>query len=204
MYLSTIYKNKHRIYQEYKRFDKDDNKEIYTFLAQTDLNVLLEMNGPKNSIYENTKYEIHIQLSSEYPFKPPRVKVLTPIIHPNIYKGRVCVDILKYNWSPAFTIHSVMLIIYNLLVYPDISDTTQSLSSKHAVYKKSSMRHFEVWGGRRDFMMYLAGMGLLEKKEPTKTDKENFSKVLETNLISKNALDVISRRDYVVNILSYL
>ena len=56
MSLNKIYRNRRRIYQEYKRFDKDDNKEIYTFLAQTDLNVLLEMNGPKNSIYENTKY----------------------------------------------------------------------------------------------------------------------------------------------------
>jgi len=204
MSLNKIYRNRSRIYQEYKRFDKDDNKEIYTFLAQTDLNVLLEMNGPKNSIYENTKYEIHIKLSSEYPFKPPKIKVLTPIIHPNIYKGKVCVDTLKENWSPAFTIHSVMIVIYYLLSNPDVSDTTKALSSNHVLYKKSSMRHFQVWGGRRDFIMYLAGMRLLEKVEPNESDKENYSNVVEKNKKAKNVLDVLSRRDYLLNILAYL
>lgn len=207
MSLNTIYRNRRRIYQEYKRFYKDDNKEIYIFLELTDLNVILELNGPKDTIYENKKYKIHVQMSSDYPFKPPKIKVLTPIIHPNIYNGRVCVDILKNNWTPAYTIHTVMIVIYHLLAEPDISDVstmTQSLSSNHSIYKKNSMRHFQVWGGRRDFMLYLAGMGLLEKENTNETDRENYSNVVEKNKKSKNILNVLSRRDYLHNILSYL
>jgi hypothetical protein len=66
------------------------------------------------------------------------------------------------------------------------------------------MRHFQVWGGRRNFMMYLAGMRLLEKENTNETDKDNYSKVVEKNKKSKNMLDVLSRRDYLLNILSYL
>jgi hypothetical protein len=66
------------------------------------------------------------------------------------------------------------------------------------------MRHFQVWGGRRDFMMYLAGMRLLEKVEPNESDKENYSNVVEKNKKAKSVLDVLSRRDYLKNILTYL
>ena len=111
---------------------------------------------------------------------------------------------VKENWSPAFTIHSVMIVIYYLLSNPDVSDTAKTLSSNHVLYKKSSMRHFQVWGGRRDFMLYLAGMGLLEKENTNETDKENYSKIVEKNAKSKNAINVLSRRDYLQNVLSYL
>lgn len=207
MSIDAIYRNRRRINQEYKRFYTDDNKEIYTFLELTGMKVLLELNGPKNTIYENKKYKINVTLSCDYPFKPPNVNVLTPIIHPNIYEGEVCVDTLKHNWTPAYTIHAIMIVIYHLLAEPDISDVsimTQSLSSNHVSYKKSSMRHFQVWGGRRNFMMYLAGMRLLEKENTNETDKDNYSKVVEKNKKSKNMLDVLSRRDYLLNILSYL
>jgi ubiquitin-protein ligase len=207
MSIDKIYRNRRRIYQEYKRFCADKKNDIYTFLEVTGLNVRLELNGPKNSIYEKKHYKIHVTLSSDYPFEPPKIKVLTPIIHPNIYEGEVCVDILKHNWTPAYSIHTVMIVIYHLLAEPDISDVsimTQSLSLNHVLYKKSSMRHFQVWGGRRNFMMYLAGMRLLEKENTNETDKENYSKVVEKNKKSKNMLDVLSRRDYLLNILSFL
>uniref|UniRef100_A0A6C0D9Q3 UBC core domain-containing protein n=1 Tax=viral metagenome TaxID=1070528 RepID=A0A6C0D9Q3_9ZZZZ len=207
MSLDKIYRNRRRINQEYKRFCSDNKNDIYTFLEITGLNVRLELNGPKDTIYEKKKYKIHVMLSSDYPFEPPKIKVLTPIIHPNIYEGEVCVDILKHNWTPAYSIHTVMIVIYHLLAEPDISDVsimTQSLSSNHLLYKKTSMRHFQVWGGRRDFIMYLARMRLLERKQPNETDKDNYSKVVEKNEKFKNILHVLSRRDYLHNIFAYL
>jgi ubiquitin-protein ligase len=207
MSLNEIFRNKRRIYQEYKKFYKDCYSDIYTFLELSHLTVLLEVNGPKNSIYENKKYKIKMTLTNGYPFAPPKVEFLTPIIHPNIYKGQICVDMLTYNWTPAYTIHTIMIVIYNLLTEPDISDISNmklTLSSNHAIYKKTSMRHFRVWGGRRDFMLYLAGMGLLEKEIPNENYKDNYSKLVEKNKKSKNALDVFSMRDYIYNILSYL
>lgn len=61
---------------------------------------------------------------------PPKVVFDTKIYHPNIGKhinkldnlGRICLDILKKNWSPALQIKSVLLSIQSLLSEPNPDD----------------------------------------------------------------------------------
>lgn len=54
---------------------------------------------------------------------PPKVRFLTKIYHPNIYKlGRICLDILKDKWSPALQIRTVLLSIQALLSAPNPDD----------------------------------------------------------------------------------
>lgn len=60
----------------------------------------------------------------------PKVVFDTKIYHPNIgtWKtsidnlGRICLDILKKNWSPALQIKSVLLSIQSLLSEPNPDD----------------------------------------------------------------------------------
>ena len=73
--------------------------------------------GPKDTPYEGGVFHLHISFSTEYPFKPPKVKFITPVYHPNINSvGSICLDILKDNWSPALNILKVLLSISSLLV----------------------------------------------------------------------------------------
>ena len=85
-----------RITRELKIFNKDPpancsagpiDDDIYHWEAT----VL----APHKSVYEGGIFRLDIIFPSEYPFKPPKVKFMTNIYHPNINSsGGICLDII--------------------------------------------------------------------------------------------------------------
>lgn len=79
--------------------------------------------GPEGSPFEGGIFKLELFLPEEYPMMPPKVRFITKIYHPNIDKlGRICLDILKDNWSPALQIRTVLLSIQALLSAPNPDD----------------------------------------------------------------------------------
>lgn len=56
-----------------------------------------------------------------YPIQPPHFRFVTPVCHPNVHAatGEICLDVLKEEWSPAWTLHAAALAILVLLDNPD-------------------------------------------------------------------------------------
>ncbi len=96
--------------------------------------------GPKDSVYENGIFFLKIHFPVDYPFKPPLVKFLTPVLHPNINAaGNLNLDILRDKWSPALTVSKIVQAIEESLTDPNFDDPlVPDLSS---LYKRSPKQY---------------------------------------------------------------
>ncbi|EER27148.1 Ubiquitin-conjugating enzyme 13 [Coccidioides posadasii str. Silveira] len=83
----------------------------------------VKIHGPSQSPYEGGIFSLELFLPDDYPMTPPKIRFLTKIYHPNIDRlGRICLDVLKNNWSPALQIRTILLSIQALLGAPNPDD----------------------------------------------------------------------------------
>ena len=77
--------------------------------------------GPADTPYDGAYIHIRVEFPQDYPFSPPKLRILTPIEHVNFKSGFVCLDILvsapdmKLMWSPTFKLSHVLLSVSSLL-----------------------------------------------------------------------------------------
>lgn len=87
--------------------------------------IRVQISGPEP--FESGIFLLLVNITSRYPFEPPRCRFLTPIYHPNIDSGgRICLDTLKSppagSWSPAVSLPSLLLSIRSLMAEPNPDD----------------------------------------------------------------------------------
>lgn len=76
--------------------------------------------GPENTPFEDGTFKLVIQFDEQYPTKPPSVKFISEMFHPNIYtSGELCLDILQNRWSPTFDVSTILKSIQSLLNDPN-------------------------------------------------------------------------------------
>ena len=95
--------------------------------------------GPPGTPYEGGLFQVAIDIPQEYPFKPPQMKFITKIYHPNISSvtGAICLDILKDAWTPILTLKSSLISLQSLLQSPEPSDPQDAEVAKHYLSNKS-------------------------------------------------------------------
>ncbi|KAK2195374.1 bifunctional Ubiquitin-conjugating enzyme E2/Ubiquitin-conjugating enzyme-RWD-like [Babesia duncani] len=84
----------------------DDPNIRLTLCNNNILHWIAYIRGPENSPYEEGIFVLNITCPPDYPINPPTVSFETRCFHPNInfQTGEVCMDVLKSNWSPAWTL----------------------------------------------------------------------------------------------------
>ena len=81
------------------------------------------LNGPIDSPYEGGVFFLDIRIPTDYPFRPPKVRFITKVYHPNIgSNGEISLDILRDHWSPALTICKALLSVHCLMTDPNPDD----------------------------------------------------------------------------------
>ena len=95
-----------RLQMDLQKMTKSDNDQLQAAPADDDIMKWEAIIfGPPDTIWEGGIFQLTIDFSEEYPNKPPLVKFVTKMFHPNIYNdGRICLDILQSNWSPIYDV----------------------------------------------------------------------------------------------------
>ncbi|EFO19396.1 ubiquitin-conjugating enzyme family protein [Loa loa] len=67
-------------------------------------------------------YKVEIEFTKEYPFKPPKIKFLTKVYHPNVNEnGEVSLAMAtKENWKPSIKIDQLLTALAELLCSPQL------------------------------------------------------------------------------------
>ncbi|KAF7371158.1 UBC-like protein [Mycena sanguinolenta] len=88
--------------------------------------------GPSDSPYAGGEYHGVLQFPSEYPFKPPGIKMLTPSgrFEPN---AKICLSMSDFHpgsWNPAWSVTTICTGILSFMLSDEI--TTGSVKSTEA------------------------------------------------------------------------
>lgn len=70
--------------------------------------------------FEDGMFKLLLTFDESYPNKPPTVKFLSRMFHPNVYaNGELCLDILQNRWSPTYDVAAILTSIQSLLHDPN-------------------------------------------------------------------------------------
>lgn len=76
--------------------------------------------GPADTPFEDGTFKLVLTFEESYPNKPPHVKFLSRMFHPNVYgTGELCLDILQNRWSPTYDVSAILTSIQSLLHDPN-------------------------------------------------------------------------------------
>lgn len=110
-----------RLVNEIKLLKKDPIPDIKLILDDNNIyEMFAEVKGPEDTVYSTGLFKLSIKIPDDYPIKPPSIRFLKPIFHPNIYRdGKICLDVLLQEWSPVQNIRTILISIRSLLADPN-------------------------------------------------------------------------------------
>jgi len=82
------------------------------------------------SRHRGKRYRLSIEVPGNYPFVAPKVRFIDKVQCENVfYDGEICLDILKDQWSPAYTLWSLLEAIASVLTDKPVSGLVNKVRS---------------------------------------------------------------------------
>lgn len=118
--------------RDFKRLQNDPPQGVQA--APLDNNVMAwqaVIFGPDETPWEGGTFKLLLEFTEDYPNKPPCVRFLSKIFHPNVYAdGKICLDILQNQWSPIYDIAAILTSIQSLLSDPNPASPANAEASQ--------------------------------------------------------------------------
>ncbi|KAG8882323.1 Ubiquitin-conjugating enzyme E2 2 [Tulasnella sp. 332] len=86
--------------------------------------------------FEDGTFKLCLTFDETYPNKPPTVKFISKMFHPNVYaNGELCLDILQNRWSPTYDVAAILTSIQSLL--PDPNPNSPANAEAAQLYREN-------------------------------------------------------------------
>ena len=165
-----------------------------------DYHWIINMDGPRNSIYENGCFQLTIDFPKDFPKTKPEIRISNKIYHlqVNPSNGHICARFLNC-WNPTTTISECLVGIYLFLLLPQNLDSPYS--GEMAREYKNNLLEFN--SKAKEWTLKYAPQKIGDLKmiyENRFLELENRNKSLEENITNiRNELNqlksIISKKD---------
>eukprot|EP00056_Hartaetosiga_gracilis_P016238 m.4405 g.4405 ORF g.4405 m.4405 type:complete len:789 (-) comp3876_c0_seq1:852-3218(-) len=153
--MSSLTPARKRLLKDFKRLQKEPPEGIMGSPIEGDImQWSAVIFGPEGTPFEDGTFKLSLSFTEDYPNRAPKVKFVSRIFHPNVYKdGSICLDILQNRWSPTYNISGILTSIQSLLDEPNPNSPANGEAAqlfrdnKHEYEKRVRECVEETWSG---------------------------------------------------------
>lgn len=125
-----------------KNLDELDEFIKITFPDENNIKHFHVRITPEQGIWKDGIFDFSFTIDEEWPIKPPTVRSITRIWHPNIAEdGEVCLSMLKENYSPTISIGNLIAGLQFLFCEPNAQSP---LNNEAALQLRQNPQAFEA------------------------------------------------------------